>query len=87
MSSDQFRCLYVRRDPGHEPELLGGPVKLRRPGGGPAPYSVAVDAPAPTRDAPLVTTSPRVAPSRFPLLIEVRSRLRHRRGMPSPVAV
>jgi len=87
MSYDHVYRLRVRHSPGDEPELLGRSVLRPRPGDGPAPCSAAVDAPAPISKVQVVTAAPRTVPTRFPLLTDVRSRLRHRRGMPSPVAI
>jgi hypothetical protein len=77
MSNDSVHCLHVRQSPGNEPELFGKPV----------PRSAAVDTPVPISEAQIVAAAPRAIPTRFPLLIDVRTRLRHRRGMPSPVAI
>ena len=87
MSNDHVRLLHVSQSPGDESELLGKPVPQLRPGDGPVPRSTAVDAPAPMSEAQVVAASPRAVSNRFPLLIDVRTRLRHRRGMPSPVAI
>jgi hypothetical protein len=87
MPYDHIHRLRVRHSPGDEPGLLGRCIARPRPGDGPAPRSVAVDAPPPISEAQVVTSAPSVVPARFPLLTDVRSRLRHRRGMPSPVAI
>jgi hypothetical protein len=77
MSNDSVHYLDVRQSPGNESELFGKPV----------PRSAAVDTPVPISEAQAVAAAPRAIPTRFPLLIDVRTRLRHRRGMPSPVAI
>jgi hypothetical protein len=86
MPYDHINRLRARRSPGDDSGLLRSTSRPRE-GNGPVPRPAAVDAPATISEAQVVTTAPFVVPARFPLLTDVRSRLRHRRGMPSPVAI
>jgi len=87
MSYHHIPRLSLRHSSAREAELLGRPVRQRRPGDGLAPGAAVTDAPAPMSQTQVVVTVPSAAPTRFPLLTDVRTRRRHRRGMPSPVAI